>query len=264
MQDLDPHSTILSLGLPKLPPFPAMIAARRGHRSLRPPTTIWRWLPWARLAPTPFAARGRPRKKAPSSLESDHALLGVAELFKVRLAGKLDHRRRAAHEHQRVIAGRRQVLLDHVRRNETRRVLPNLGWAVDGIPNLEAIGVLCSKALEHVAHQDVLLRLVGVDEGHLRRVTRILEDGGHHLQHRCDAGASCHHAKLFARVLLASTLEEPLALVLVGADRSLDVQLVTRLKRVHILRHLAAVRELLFLAALVHFDDKIDIPNLVV
>ena len=108
------------------------------------------------------------------------------------------------------------------------------------------------------------LRLVGVDQVELRGVRRVLEDGGDHLQHRRDTGATRHHPELLARVLLRAALELAVAEVGVRADRPGDVDLVARLEAAEVLRHLAAVGEAVDDAALVHLDHQVDVPHLVV
>ena len=120
------------------------------------------------------------------------------------------------------------------------------------------------------------LRLVGIDQVELRRVRRVLEDGGDHLQHRRDAGAARHHPELLARVLLRAALELAVAEVRVRADRPGDVDLVARLEAAEVLRHLAAIGEdidhlarvigiwLFDDAALVHLDHKVDVADLVI
>ena len=52
------------------------------------------------------------------------AVGGVPELLQVGLTGEVDHGRRSTHDHQSVGPGRRQVLLEHVSRDEPAAVLP--------------------------------------------------------------------------------------------------------------------------------------------
>ena len=57
-------------------------------------------------------------------LEGEPAILGVADLVQVGVAGELDHGGGAAHEHQGVVSGRGEVLADHVLADEAFTVLP--------------------------------------------------------------------------------------------------------------------------------------------
>lgn len=57
-------------------------------------------------------------------LESEPTALGVADLVQVGVAGELDHGRRSAHQHQGVVAGRRQTFPHHVLADEALTVLP--------------------------------------------------------------------------------------------------------------------------------------------
>ena len=74
-------------------------------------------------------------------LEAVHVRGDVAGLLEVRLACKVDHRRRATHEDHRLLGRFGQVRLDHLLVNEANRVLPwLLFWLhVKGVPHLQAM-----------------------------------------------------------------------------------------------------------------------------
>lgn len=57
-------------------------------------------------------------------LEGEPAAVGVADFVQVGDAGELDHRWRSAHEDERVVAGRWQVVPHHVFTDEPLAVLP--------------------------------------------------------------------------------------------------------------------------------------------
>ncbi len=57
-------------------------------------------------------------------LEGEPAAAGVANFVQVGVAGELDHRRRPAHEDERVVTGRRQVFPHHFLIDEAFAVLP--------------------------------------------------------------------------------------------------------------------------------------------
>lgn len=57
-------------------------------------------------------------------LEGEPAAAGVTHFVQVGVAGELDHRRRAAHEDEGVVAGGRQVFPHHVLADEALAVLP--------------------------------------------------------------------------------------------------------------------------------------------
>lgn len=63
-------------------------------------------------------------------LEGEPAAVVVADFVQVWVAGELDHGRRSAHEDEGVVAGRRQVVPDHVLADEALAVLPvwHTGW----------------------------------------------------------------------------------------------------------------------------------------
>ena len=74
-------------------------------------------------------------------LEVEHVRRSVAGLLEVRLACKVEHRRRAAHEDHRLLGRFGKVRLDHLPINEADRVLPWLIlWLhVNGVPHLHTM-----------------------------------------------------------------------------------------------------------------------------
>lgn len=56
------------------------------------------------------------------------------------------------------------MLLDEVGRDETNMTSPALGRTVEGMDELEAIGVLFRVAFELVPNKNILFRLVGKDQ----------------------------------------------------------------------------------------------------
>mmetsp|Transcript_26395 Transcript_26395/g.71314 ORF Transcript_26395/g.71314 Transcript_26395/m.71314 type:complete len:378 (-) Transcript_26395:2-1135(-) len=200
-----------------------------------------------------------------TALEGHLGVLGIAELIKIRLARELDHRGRAAHEDKRVGARAGEMCLDHVLGDEALRVLPAGGRAVHSVPEAhEAVGVLGLQGLEHVADENVVLSLVGIEEAHLGLIVGIAHDSGNHLEHGGDAGAAGHHAHVLDLLLLGANFEEAVALVLVHAPRARDSHLVAHLEACHVLRHLASIREAIDLSALVHLDNEVGVANVVV
>mmetsp|Transcript_25683 Transcript_25683/g.59918 ORF Transcript_25683/g.59918 Transcript_25683/m.59918 type:complete len:254 (-) Transcript_25683:370-1131(-) len=197
-------------------------------------------------------------------LEGDLRLCGILELLQVLDTCKLDHRGWAAHEHKGAVVRRREVLGDHLLGDVTRRVGPALARLIDRVPDLELRGMLRGQLIEHLPHQDVRLGLIGVQQRNSRLVSWVLQDGRHHLQHRRDARAPSHHPQLGAHELLAANLELAVAKVLVDAPWARDVNRVAHLERLHVLRHLASVREVRLDATLVHLNDKVDEADVVV
>lgn len=57
-------------------------------------------------------------------LEGKPAAVGVADFVQIRVAGELDHWWRSAHEDEAVVAGRWQMIPNHVFIDEALTVLP--------------------------------------------------------------------------------------------------------------------------------------------
>merc|ERR1719238_383778 len=135
-----------------------------------------------------------PRSCRSNALKGDLHFLRVAELVQILLARKLDHRRRTTHENQRLLLWAGQVLGDHVSRDKARRVCPVGGRAVHRVPQLELLGVLLLQVLEHIADENVVLGLVGIEQRDLGVIRRVLHNRCNHLKHWRDSRAARHHA----------------------------------------------------------------------
>lgn len=71
-----------------------------------------------------------------------------------------------------LILGSRQVLLDGISSDEALESLPVLGRAIEGVDNLEAIGMFLSVGIKLLLEQDVFLGLVGEDKSNLGSLIR--------------------------------------------------------------------------------------------
>mmetsp|Transcript_19898 Transcript_19898/g.47095 ORF Transcript_19898/g.47095 Transcript_19898/m.47095 type:complete len:368 (+) Transcript_19898:38-1141(+) len=213
---------------------------------------------WRQEGGREVCLRGRPVSE---SLEDDLLRLGVAELGQVGQACELDHRRRATHEYEALLLWAGQPLRDHGVGDETGGELPAGGRSVERVPHLEARGVLGRIPVEHLAHEDIVLGLVGVQHRDLGRVAGVVQDSSGDLQHRGDPSASSDHAKLLACELLGAALEDASAQVLVHAPRSRHSDGLALRHAGHVLRHLAAVHEVLVDAALVGLEHELDLAE---
>ena len=83
-------------------------------------------------------------------------------------------------QHLCVVAGGGEVLANHVLINKALAVLPSFCWAIEGVPQVHAV-ILCA-ALQLLTHENVLLRLVGKQQVHLRPVVWMLQNVLHNLR----------------------------------------------------------------------------------
>ena len=86
--------------------------------------------------------------------------LVVAQFFQVGVAGEVDHRGRSTHDDQGVITWGVKVILNHLLLDESLAVHPPFFWgAVEGVPQLEAVGVCRLDLFQFVPQKDVVLGL---------------------------------------------------------------------------------------------------------
>mmetsp|Transcript_51756 Transcript_51756/g.149232 ORF Transcript_51756/g.149232 Transcript_51756/m.149232 type:complete len:270 (+) Transcript_51756:210-1019(+) len=200
--------------------------------------------------------------------ETHHRRLRVGQRFQALLASELDHRRRAAHEHEHVVGGGRKAFLNHIGGDEALLPGPTGRWKVQGIRQLEAAVACLRELVQHVAAQDVLLRLVRINQREGALVLRVSECRLHHLQHGSQAGAARHHAHVLDCDSPAGQLEDPRAHVLVDTQRAHDVDVVPDLLSIQVQAHLAAILPIhllaiwhLDLARAVHLDHHVDVAR---
>lgn len=103
-------------------------------------------------------ANAIPPQSAPKRLRSSHA--------RPKLTAK---------EHLGVGGGSGEVLLDHGRVDESYATVPLLGRVVEDVEDGETLGVLGGERVELGLEENVLVRHVGVYEGELGHVQRVLE-----------------------------------------------------------------------------------------
>eukprot|EP00760_Papus_ankaliazontas_P029373 PhM_4_TR4229/c0_g2_i1/m.5891 len=107
----------------------------------------------------------------------------------------------AAHEHVLAGSGRaRQRAADHVGRDVAGLALPLGARLVDGVRDLEALGVRLHEAVELVLEEDVALGAVAVQQLDLGLVAGVAGDGADQLKHGRDADAAADHVHLVVRV----------------------------------------------------------------
>lgn len=88
----------------------------------------------------------------------------VAQLVEVGLAGKVDHGGWSTHEHEGVLRGGCQVLLDHVGTHEARALSPVRSRPVQGEEEPQTVWVSLGHLFQLGTQQDVLFRLVSKNE----------------------------------------------------------------------------------------------------
>ncbi|KAH4068676.1 hypothetical protein HBI81_028140 [Parastagonospora nodorum] len=131
-------------------------------------------------------------------LEAEDLVLELADWLSLcvaqalsRLLHRSNHRRRTANQNLDVAGRRRQLLLDHIRSDESNAAGPALWRVVEHVVYPE-LGVLCCKRIEILLEQNVLGVYVCEDEIDLGSVAlaaapdNSLDD----LQHGSDAGAA--------------------------------------------------------------------------
>mmetsp|Transcript_34737 Transcript_34737/g.81180 ORF Transcript_34737/g.81180 Transcript_34737/m.81180 type:complete len:255 (+) Transcript_34737:11-775(+) len=182
---------------------------------------------------------------------------GVAKFVEVILAGELDHRGRSTQQNHRVLTGWRHVLLDHRGGDEPGAVRPARVRSVDGVPQLESMGVVLGELLKLWAEQNVVGGLVGVEERHDGRVGLVPQHLVDHLEHRGDARAAGHHSDvLLEGQRFAQIFPPSLTLVLDSAERPSHLEdIAPGCQRVQVLRHFSAVTE--SLVRLVNFEHEV-------
>ncbi len=136
-----------------------------------------------------------------------HEVVRLLELqrLQIRQARELDHGRRSAHEYLRatVARRRRQMLLNHFLGDESHRVLPPLGRPIHRVMQLEPPAVLLHGLLQLLAYEDVVLALVGVQQGDGDvGFWLVAEDGVDDLEHGGDSRASGDHSEALGGPLL--------------------------------------------------------------
>mmetsp|Transcript_51375 Transcript_51375/g.137409 ORF Transcript_51375/g.137409 Transcript_51375/m.137409 type:complete len:203 (+) Transcript_51375:9-617(+) len=164
--------------------------------------------------------------------ECEDTLLRMPQLLEVGQAGVLQHGRRAAHKRHRVLVRREKMIADHVLIYEALAVAPllALGHAVHGVPDLEAVGVLLGHELQLLLRQDVVRRLVRVEQADLRLVGGVPQDRGRHLVAGGEARAAGYQRDALDTVFPASVGEHSLASVDDLAKGSLHVDGVAYLQ----------------------------------
>mmetsp|Transcript_10106 Transcript_10106/g.28983 ORF Transcript_10106/g.28983 Transcript_10106/m.28983 type:complete len:293 (-) Transcript_10106:376-1254(-) len=118
--------------------------------------------------------------------------------------------------------------------------------------------------VEHVAQQDVVGGLVGVDEPAHRGVHLVGQDGLDHLERRRQARAAAQEAQRARPPPLAVNLELPAPRVLEVEQRAADLDRVAHGHGLEVLAHLAARREPRVGPRPVHLDDEVEVPDGVV
>lgn len=80
-----------------------------------------------------------------------------------------------------VLGMRGQVFLDHLLGDEPDAAGPAFGWVVEDVVDLELVWVLGRELVEFRLEEDVRLVHVGVDQGDVGPVERVLGDGADQL-----------------------------------------------------------------------------------
>mmetsp|Transcript_57502 Transcript_57502/g.115194 ORF Transcript_57502/g.115194 Transcript_57502/m.115194 type:complete len:314 (+) Transcript_57502:98-1039(+) len=203
--------------------------------------------------------------------EGYHGRLRVAEFLKVLLAGELDHGRGSAHEDHGLIGRGGEALFDHLRRDEASLVLPPLRREVQGVVHREAPAADLHGLLQQISAEDVVLRLVRVDQREGASVVGVPQSCGRDLQHRCEAGAACQHAHVLHGSAPARQLERSSTEVLDEADGTLYVHVVANLLLIQEEAALAAILPIRLLPVrhsdlswAVNLDYQVDVPGILV
>jgi len=131
------------------------------------------WTPSSHIFRAPSVEHGGAAAKNTARSEGDHRLFLEAQGEEVLLARVLHHGGRAAHQHQRVVRRGRQALLDHIRGDEARLALPVRGREVQRVEQAEAPLAGLRQLVEDISAEDIVLRLVGVDQTETAGVLRI-------------------------------------------------------------------------------------------
>lgn len=184
--------------------------------------------------------------RASLRLVAEDHVVGVAERGEV-LLHRREHRRGAAHEDERVLAGRGQLRLDDVRGDVADAVAPGrVVRPVDHEVELE-VRVALSGGLELLAAHDVALGLVAQHQRQLRGVRRAGRDVADQLQHGRDARAAGDHADGHVAVsdrrggarglVLAADHELAAALVLERPTGAADADLGARGEVLEVVAH---------------------------
>ena len=92
--------------------------------------------------------------------------------------------------------GRRHVVLNVVLGNKTYATSPTLRRIVEHIVDVETIRVGGSKGIKLLFEKDVLEINIGIDEGELRLVIRVLQCSVDDLQHGRNTSTTGDHADL--------------------------------------------------------------------
>jgi hypothetical protein len=170
---------------------------------------------------------------------ADRTSLGEAEALGC-LLHRRNHRRGTADEDLDVARGRRQLLLDHISGDEADAAGPVLRRVVQDVVDTE-LGVAGGKRVEVLLEQNVLGVHVGEDEVDFRLVagSAAAQNRLDDLEHGCNAGSACNHAKVTDHVGCVNH----------GALGALDLHLVTNLEVCDVLGNVALV---------VRLDEKVE------
>mmetsp|Transcript_22396 Transcript_22396/g.32805 ORF Transcript_22396/g.32805 Transcript_22396/m.32805 type:complete len:252 (+) Transcript_22396:125-880(+) len=202
-------------------------------------------------------------------LKREEIRLVVPNLLEVGDARKVDHGRRATHPDERARAGLGHALRKHFIIDETLGVGPvtvrhPLRQSVDSVVDFHAVREVLCPAIQILAQQNVVGRLVGVQEEKFGGIIGVLECLLHDLVGRCDASSAADEAQLLNHSLVLVDLDPPVAKVREVSDGALDVNRVAKLERLEVLRHFAAVREARVGIAEVYLNHHFNKPDVVV
>lgn len=182
-------------------------------------------------------------------LKDNPIFFGKAQFLQRGLASKLDHRRRSAHEKLRIFRTfEYEVLFEHTLAHESRIVLPvRVVASVHRVPERKSVREFLLQSFQFRSHQNVVFRLVGVNQLDLRRSVRfIAENVVQDLEHGRDTRATRHHANV-ARVTrfmrLAQRFDNKLSrsLPLCVSLGAFDEHGIANLESIQVLTHFSAL-----------------------
>lgn len=205
------------------------------------------------------------------NLKHHPILFRVSQLPQRRLTGKLDHGRWTAHEALRLFGiSKQQVLFKHFLAQKSRVVLPffvGVGRPVDRVPERKPIAKVPRQRLELVAHENVVDRLVGVNEiDARRRVAGVAKNGVQQLEHGGDAGPAGHHGNLAAGAVFEGFAEWfggelAVSLPFQVSLGTLDEDAVANFERIQMLAHFASAGEFGVDTGTIDLDDQVDLTE---